>query len=176
MAFIVVRAAAYAALFVSLVLILLPRWVVRAAGGALQQPTPPTMTMGGLVFLAGAALVVACVATFAVIGKGTPAPFDPPRRLVVRGPYKYVRNPMYVGAFTALIGAAIYCRSLLLALFALGFLLVTHLFVTLYEEPILSRKFGDDYLAYRASVPRWLPSLSARGHSAPNEPLPPWLS
>jgi protein-S-isoprenylcysteine O-methyltransferase Ste14 len=176
MGFVVVRAAAYAALFISFVLILLPRWVVRTAGGALQEPTPATITIGGLVFLAGAALVLACVAAFAVIGRGTPAPFDPPRRLVVRGPYTYVRNPMYVGAFTALIGAAIYYRSLLLALFALGFLLVTHLFVTLYEEPILSRKFGDDYLAYRASVPRWLPSLSARGHSAPNEPLPPWLS
>lgn len=83
---------------------------------------------------------------------------------------------MYVGAFTALIGAAIYYRSFLLALFALGFLLVTHLFVTLYEEPILSRKFGDDYVAYRASVPRWLPSLAGQRRSAPNEPLPPWLS
>jgi protein-S-isoprenylcysteine O-methyltransferase Ste14 len=157
MGFVVVRAAAYAALFVSFVLILLPRWVVRAAGGVLQAPTPATMVVGGIVFLAGAALVIACVTAFAVIGQGTPAPFDPPRRLVVRGPYKYVRNPMYVGAFTALIGAAIYYRSLLLALFALGFLLVTHLFVTLYEEPILARKFGADYVTYRASVPRWLP-------------------
>lgn len=176
MGFVVIRAVAYAALFISFVLILLPRWVVRTAGGVLQEPTAVTMTVGGLFFLGGGALVLACVATFAVIGRGTPAPFDPPRRLVVRGPYKYVRNPMYVGAFTALIGAAIYYRSLLLALFALGFLLVTHLFVTLYEEPILSRKFGADYLAYRAGVPRWLPSLSAIRRSAPNEPLPPWLS
>lgn len=157
MGFVVIRAAAYAALFISFVLILLPRWVLRAAGGVLQEPTPATITIGGLVFLAGAALVLACVATFAVIGRGTPAPFDPPRRLVIRGPYKHVRNPMYVGAFTALIGAAVFYRSVVLGLFALGFLLVTHLFVTLYEEPILSRKFGDDYVAYRASVPRWLP-------------------
>src|SRR5688500_15516622 len=130
MGFVVIRAAAYAALFISFVLILLPRWVLRAAGVVLQEPTPATKTMGGLVFLVGAALVLACLAAFAVIGRGTQAPFDPPQRLVVRGPYKYLRNPMYVGAFTALIGAAIYYRSLVLALFALGFLLVTHLFVT----------------------------------------------
>lgn len=174
MLFIVVRAAVYATLFISLVLILLPRWVVRAAGGVLNEPTPATTVAGGSLFLLGAIIVVACVVSFALLGRGTPAPFDPPRLLVGRGPYNYVRNPMYLGAFIALAGAAVYYRSLILALFAAGFLFVTQLFVVLYEEPVLARKFGDEYRAYLASVPRWIPRFGTKPGG--NEPLPPWLS
>jgi protein-S-isoprenylcysteine O-methyltransferase Ste14 len=85
-------------------------------------------------------------------------------------------RPEVARLLTALTGAAIYYRSVLLALFALGFLLVTHLFVLLYEEPVLARKFGEDYLSYRAHVARWVPHPSPLRSRAPNEPLPPWLS
>jgi len=100
-----------------------------------------------------------CVGAFAWIGKGTPAPFDPPRRLVIRGPYRFVRNPMYIGAATALAGAALFFRSLGLFAFVSGFLLVTHLFVLLYEEPTLRRLFGPEYADYCAHVDRWRPHL-----------------
>jgi len=93
------------------------------------------------------------------MGRGTPAVFDPPLRLVVRGPYRFVRNPMYLGAGLALGGAALLYRSIPLLLYGAGFLIATHLFVVFYEEPHLTRMFGLEYRAYRDRVRRWLPRL-----------------
>ena len=115
----------------------------------------------------GGALALWCIVAFAVVGKGTPAPFDPPRRLVVQGPYRYVRNPMYIGAALALSGAAIFYRSIPLLVYLSLFLVVTHVFVVWYEDPTLARLFGDDYLAYRARVRRWLPRTRAAAWRAP---------
>jgi protein-S-isoprenylcysteine O-methyltransferase Ste14 len=111
----------------------------------------------------GALLALWCVITFALVGRGTPAPFDPPRRLVKRGPYAVVRNPMYVGAALALAGAALVYGSLALAVCCAGFVLVTHLFVVLYEEPTLRRLFGPEYDDYRTRVARWTPHWPRRG-------------
>jgi protein-S-isoprenylcysteine O-methyltransferase Ste14 len=111
------------------------------------------------VSLLGGSLALWCILTFVLLGKGTPAPFDPPRHLVVAGPYRYVRNPMYLGAGLALAGAALVYRSIALLSYTALFLLATHLFVVFYEEPTLSRLFGADYQAYRAKVRRWLPHL-----------------
>jgi protein-S-isoprenylcysteine O-methyltransferase Ste14 len=108
------------------------------------------------VGVAGGALALWCIATFALIGQGTPAPFDPPRKLVVQGPYRYVRNPMYLGAALALSGAALFYRSAPLFGYTGLFLLVMHVLVVSYEEPTLARLFGADYEAYRARVGRWL--------------------
>jgi len=108
----------------------------------------------------GGALALWCVATFALVGRGTPAPFDPPRRLVVQGPYRYVRNPMYLGATLALCGAALFYRSGQLLAYAVLFVTATHVFAVWYEEPTLARLFGDQYEAYRARVGRWLPRRS----------------
>src|SRR5204863_672998 len=97
----------------------------------------------------GTAIALWCVFTFVFIGKGTPAPFDPPRRLVIRGPYRFVRNPMYIGAGLALAGAAIFYESWPLLGYVGFFFLATHLFVVSYEEPALRRTFGQEYEAYR---------------------------
>jgi protein-S-isoprenylcysteine O-methyltransferase Ste14 len=102
-------------------------------------------------------LALACILTFVFAGKGTPAPFDPPRRLVVRGPYRFVRNPMYLGAGLALTGAALFYQSIPMAGYAGAFLLITHFFVILYEEPTLRRTFGTDYAAYCRQTGRWWP-------------------
>lgn len=110
----------------------------------------------------GGAIALWCIVTFALVGKGTPAPFDPPRKLVVRGPYQYVRNPMYLGAALALMGAAVFYRSNQLLAYVAVFLLVTHVFVVWYEEPTLARLFGDEYAAYCARVRRWLPAAQVR--------------
>src|SRR5208283_1846755 len=91
----------------------------------------------------GAAIAVWCVVTFVWIGKGTPAPFDPPRRLVVRGPYRFVRNPMYIGGALALAGAVLFYHSLFLLAYVCIFLLAACLFVLFYEEPTLRRTFGS---------------------------------
>lgn len=110
-----------------------------------------------LVFLPGALLALWCIATFIAIGRGTPAPFDPPRRLVVAGPYRLVRNPMYLGAGLALAGAALFYGSWALLGYCAAFLLVTHLFVVVYEEPTLRSTFGAAYESYCERVRRWWP-------------------
>jgi len=157
--FVLVRTVTYAALFIALVLLYLPGQVLVWAGvGRPAVGAPQVVAL--VVGVVGAALALWCVFTFAFAGKGTPAPFDPPRRLVVQGPYRRVRNPMYVGAAVALAAAALYYESLALLAFTAGFLLVTHLFVLVYEEPALRRTFGEEYDAYCREVRRWLPRLS----------------
>lgn len=113
---------------------------------------------GVIIGASGAVLALWCIFTFALTGRGTPAPFDPPRRLVDVGPYRLVRNPMYVGAGLALAGAALFYQSWALLVYGLVFVLITHLFVVVYEEPTLRATFGDSYQQYCQRVHRWLPS------------------
>jgi len=96
---------------------------------------------------------------FALDGRGTPAPVAPPETLVVSGPYRFVRNPMYVSVIALIVGQALLFDSVPLAGYAAAVWLFFHLFVTLYEEPRLARQFGDDYAEYCAHVRRWLPRL-----------------
>jgi protein-S-isoprenylcysteine O-methyltransferase Ste14 len=105
----------------------------------------------------GAGVLFRCIWDFAVAGRGTLAPVDPPRHLVVRGLYRYVRNPMYVGVVTILLGEALLFRSLALLCYAGIFLFVVHLFIVVYEEPALRRQFGESYENYCRRVHRWLP-------------------
>lgn len=111
-----------------------------------------------LTLLAAAAAIM-LVATwhFAVSGRGTAAPFDPPVHLVVRGPHRYVRNPMYVGVVTAVLAWALFFQSAQLLVYTGVVWLAFHLMVVLYEEPTLRRSFGAEYDAYRAAVRRWIP-------------------
>lgn len=124
--------------------------------------------LGVAIGLAGAGLALWCILTFVFVGKGTPAPFDPPRRLVIGGPYRYARNPMYLGAGLVLGGAALYYRSGALLGYAVLFLIAGHLFVVWYEEPTLTRLFGEDYQEYRRSVPRWLPRMQRGAGDRPS--------
>jgi protein-S-isoprenylcysteine O-methyltransferase Ste14 len=116
-----------------------------------------TRALGIAVMLVGGAIAIACVATFVTHGEGTPAPIDPPRKFVAVGPYKFVRNPMYIGGFIVLLGFGLYQQSPAILLFALPWLLLAHLFVILYEEPHLRATFGAPYDTYCHSVRRWLP-------------------
>lgn len=118
----------------------------------------------GLVLaLLGTALVVSCVVVFVVRGEGTPAPFDAPRKFVAAGPYRWVRNPMYLGAFAVLAGSGLAFRSP--SVVALGFAaaVLAHAFVVLFEEPTLERRFGDGYREYRRTTNRWLPRIPRAG-------------
>lgn len=160
--FVLARALTYATLFVGFLLVFLPQRIVARAGLIIPAEPGPAQIAGVLLALAGALLALSCVLTFVFQGRGTPAPFDPPRRLVIRGPYAWVRNPMYIGAATALLGAASYASSSALVLYALGFVGVTHLFVVLYEEPTLRRMFGQEYAQYCARVNRWIPQAPRR--------------
>ena len=113
--------------------------------------------VGIALIVVGAALTVACVATFVVRGEGTPAPFDPPLVFVASGPYRWVRNPMYVGAFLLLAGYALWAGSFAALLVAFAMLGAAMLFVLVYEERSLERRFGESYRAYRRATPRWIP-------------------
>ena len=155
--FILIRALTFATLFIGFVLVFLPARLLSWSGVAQPTEVGWPQFLGIALGGAGAALAASCVLTFALVGKGTPAPFDPPRRLVVRGPYQLVRNPMYLGAALALGGAALYYRSGLLLAYTCAFLLVTHWFVVAYEEPTLRRSFGEEYAAYCRRVRRWWP-------------------
>lgn len=116
---------------------------------------------GVVVGASGAALALWCIVTFVVVGRGTPAPFDPPRRLVVVGPYRLVRNPMYLGAGLALAGAALFYESLALLGYCAAFAFVTYLFVVVHEEPTLRATFGAPYVRYCERVQRWWPRRHA---------------
>jgi protein-S-isoprenylcysteine O-methyltransferase Ste14 len=110
----------------------------------------------------GAAIYLRCVWDFALAGRGTPAPIDPPKTLIVRGLYRYVRNPMYVGVLLVLGGELILFPSRQFLLYILVCFTVVNVFVLLYEEPVLGKKFGDSYAEYRRRVPRWIPRLRPR--------------
>ncbi len=154
---VLVRAITYATLFVGLVLIYLPNQMLSAASVERPARLGAFQFAGMIIGAAGAAVALWCILSFAFLGRGTPAPFDPPRQLVVRGPYGYVRNPMYLGAALALIGAALFYETGVLWAYAAGFLVVLHLFVVLYEEPTLRQTFGDTYEDYCRTVGRWWP-------------------
>jgi protein-S-isoprenylcysteine O-methyltransferase Ste14 len=99
---------------------------------------------------------------FARVGEGTLAPWDPTRKLVVRGPYRHVRNPMITGVLAILLGEAALFGSWPLLVWAFGFFALNAIYMPLVEEPGLVRRFGDDYVRYRRNVPRWLPRLRRR--------------
>jgi len=107
----------------------------------------------------GLIVLLWCVRDFYVSGKGTLAPWDPPRHLVVVGLYRYSRNPMYIGVLTLIGGWALLTGSPLLACYLLIFSAIFHLRVIRFEEPWLSKKFGIEWTAYCAVTPRWLPRL-----------------
>ena len=111
------------------------------------------------LFLCGAAIYLWCAWDFAVKGLGTPAPIDAPRVLVVRGLYRFTRNPMYVGVATMIAAQAGYYRSRSVAVYLLFVVLAFHTFVRLYEEPTLRGLFGEQYETYCRTVPRWLVRL-----------------
>ena len=156
--FVLARAVTYSVLFIGLLLIFLPGRIL-ASTGIMQPAAIGAWQVAGMLLAAsGAALALTCILTFVFVGRGTPAPFDPPRRLVVRGPYRLIRNPMYVGAGLALAGAALFYQSIALLGYAGLFLAITHVFVVLYEEPTLRRTFARDYEAYCRRVGRWWPT------------------
>jgi protein-S-isoprenylcysteine O-methyltransferase Ste14 len=153
--FALVRALVVAPAFVSLWMYFVPRWIFGAH--AFDNPRP----LGWIVVAIGAVIGLPCVWEFAWRGLGTPAPFDPPRRLVISGPYRFVRNPMYVGMGIVLIGEAIVFPNLTWLMLAMVVSLwaVVSVFIIEYEEPTLRRMFGADYEAYFREVRRWIPRL-----------------
>lgn len=144
------------ALFAFLVLPGIVAFAVPLALVAEQLNTFSPRPLGLLSFFAGVIVLVWCSVVFYVSGRGTLAPWAPPQRLVAAGPYRFSRNPMYVGVTLILSGWAVLFWSLTLMVYCALVLLAFHIRVIVGEEPQLKRTFGADWESYRARVPRWL--------------------
>ena len=139
--------------------VLIPWWIL-----ALSHATfDPATWYATAVIAVGAALHFWCLWAFASVGRGTPGVWDPPRRFVAVGPYRWVRNPMYISALLVVVGEAWLFRSLPLLTYAGAAAIFFHLFVIGYEEVALGRRFGETYAQYRRTVPRWIPRPPRRG-------------
>ncbi len=117
--------------------------------------------LGVAVIGCGLMLVFITIHQFATVGRGTLAPWDPPKHLVVEGVYRHVRNPMISGVVLILLGEALVFLSLGLLEWALGFISLNAIYIPLLEEPMLEGRFGDDYRQYKRYVPRWVPRRTA---------------
>ena len=116
----------------------------------------PALVAAVLLLVTGAGVFLWCIWDFASFGRGTPAPIDPPRYLVIRGLYRYSRNPMYVGVLSVVFGWSLLFQSGPIAIYGLALAAAFHLFVVFYEEPHLRRAFGPSYEQYCTRVGRWL--------------------
>jgi protein-S-isoprenylcysteine O-methyltransferase Ste14 len=131
-------------------------WTLR--GNAHATPNTALRWLAFLVIGIGVAIYLhTAFWGFALRGRGTPAPIAPPKKLVVEGLHRYVRNPMYIGVLLIVVGQAVLFSSPAIARYAIFVWLAFYLFVLFYEEPALQRKFGDEHREYRQRVPRWIP-------------------
>lgn len=139
------------------VTVFVPYWLLSSRSA--PPPVQPGIFryFGWLPIFIGAAIYIWCAWDFTFAGRGTPAPIDPPKELVVRGLYRYVRNPMYVGILSILFGEALLLASWRLFIYTAVAFIIFFLVVVLYEEPILRQKFGESYRRYCKNVSRWIP-------------------
>lgn len=124
-------------------------------------------TVVALLLLAlGVGVYLWCAGAFTFIGKGTPAPIDPPKTLVVQGPYRWVRNPIYLAVTTVILGQALLFRAPVLVGYAIVWVVFVHTVVVFVEEPSLREQFDGSYEEYLRRVPRWIPRPRSRSRPA----------
>jgi len=139
---------------------LVPWWISR---WHMQVPFwgfTPFRIIGALLIVAGTPILLESFGRFALQGVGTPAPIFPTQHLVVKGFYRYVRNPMSIAVVSVILGQALLLGNIRLLAYAIFVWLAFHLFVLIYEEPTLRKSFGAEYEAFCAHVPRWIPRFS----------------
>jgi protein-S-isoprenylcysteine O-methyltransferase Ste14 len=152
------------------VTVFVPAVIVACAGARSAQDLPSWATvalvaMGCVLLGIGLALMTWTITLFARLGRGTLAPWDPPGTLVVRGPYRHVRNPMISGVTMVLLAESLLFRSLLLLIWCAAFAALNAIYIPLSEEPGLAARFGVDFDVYRRHVRRWLPRLRSWGET-----------
>ena len=141
--------------------------------GVAWPPSWWNLAFGALPIFLGLGLMISTNRLFTTVGHGTLAPWNPTQRLVVRGVYRHVRNPMISGVFCILLAEAIFFGSWWLSGWFGVFVLVNAIYIPLVEEPGLAERFGDDYLRYKENVPRWIPRLKPwRGSSGMEQDRP----
>lgn len=161
--FLAVRALFFAALLPGVVAGYLPYRMLRASGDLHVPALTLSSAAASFLSIVGVVVLLRCVWDFFTAGNGTLAPIDPPCVLVVRGLYRYTRNPMYNGVLAVLLGEAWLFGSAAIVEYALVVLVAFHAFVVLYEEPTLNARFPEAYRAYRRCVPRWGFTIHAYG-------------
>ena len=139
---------------------LVPWWISRWEYRAPFRGYATLRVIGAMLIVAGTFVVLDSFTRFALQGLGTPAPVFPTKHLVIKGFYRYVRNPMYVAVVAVILGQALLFGDVRVFEYALFAWLVAHLFVLAYEESTLRRTFGAEYESFRANVPRWIPRLT----------------
>src|SRR5439155_11910548 len=144
------------------VAVLIPYWLISSSNDSVVTSHQPLRYIGLPLIAIGAATLLWCIWDFFASGRGTISPIDPPKHLVVRGLYRYVRKPMYVAVVTILIGEAIFFLSVPVLIEAGIFFILANLFIMGYEEPALRRKFGESYEKYLQTVGRWIPRSSSK--------------
>jgi protein-S-isoprenylcysteine O-methyltransferase Ste14 len=159
------RAILWAALLPGLFAGYLP-WRYFGVGAARPELTNPVHLLALGAIVAGTVLLGACIWQVGHTGRGTLSPLDPPTTLVVRGLYRYVRNPMYLSVTAIVLGEVLLTGSTTLWLYWLIWFVAVNVFVRAYEEPTLRRRFGSSYLEYTRRVGRWLPRVRPRGGGA----------
>ena len=143
--------------------VLVPQWLMSGFAASDTRWIDGTFTAtfahlaGMLILLLGISLFVWCVALFGRVGRGTLAPWDPTKHLVVVGPYRFVRNPMISAVLIILIGESLFTGSRVVAWWAVIFFFINSIYFRLLEEPGLDARFGEEYRRYKAAVPRWIP-------------------
>jgi protein-S-isoprenylcysteine O-methyltransferase Ste14 len=144
------------------VLVIVPAAILYLSRGTqfspdLQYPSDVTFLPALGFIAAGVFLALKTVSLFTTLGEGTPAPWEPPKKLVISGPYRYVRNPMIIGAIFVLLGEAVLFNSWPIFMWAILFVMANMIYFPLVEEKGLKRRHGEAYEAYMAGVPRWIP-------------------
>ena len=138
-------------------------WLIVSQRIPPESTVPLSMRLPGVFLIAaGAVLYCGCLWDFTFTGRGTPAVWDPPVVFVSKGPYRFVRNPMYLAIVSILLGEALLFRSIILAWMGAGFAVGFHLFVVFYEERALKQRFDGSYEHYCSQVSRWLPRWPER--------------
>jgi protein-S-isoprenylcysteine O-methyltransferase Ste14 len=117
------------------------------------------LILGMLLIFWGLLFLIYTNKLFLEIGKGTLVPWDPPKKLVVEGAYRYVRNPMISSVLMIVLGESLIFSSIELFLLFMLFFIVNHIYFVYSEEPGLIKRFGEDYVEYKKNVPRWIPRL-----------------
>ena len=139
-------------------LVYVPGAIVLLSGAMAPAPlAEPRFWIGALLAVAGFAVAVWTVRLFTGVGEGTPAPWAPPAKLVVRGPYRYVRNPMISSVLVMLAAESLISGSWYLAGWMVVFFVLNAIYFARVEELALGRRFGESYRLYKANVPRWIP-------------------
>jgi protein-S-isoprenylcysteine O-methyltransferase Ste14 len=154
-------------LFPGVVTLVIPGVILWRTGmdsWGLWQSVPATRiilpVIGVICICLGLVLMSATICLFATVGEGTLAPWEPPQRLVVRGVYRHVRNPMISGVLFVLLGESVLTASLPLFRWFLIFTVINAIYIPILEEPGLVHRFGEEYLTYKRNVPRWIPRLT----------------